>query len=279
MKIVNKLFLLLILPLCLIAHGPHAQHIIFDFPATLATIDKKVFFNDVIGYFSGVKLLIGGNLSGLLNLENTTFETLEKLGKQECTSELQVQTPEGRVLPQIFCDWLTDTITPIDAAKKALHHVKKTLPKGTERDVIARIAEAIFDTKQLSKHWLINDGGLKLVQDCADRYGQQNLYIIANWNSESMIDIMSKAKHMQPLMKHFAPNRIFVSGKTKILLPNIVCFEKVVKQCQLNPHECIFISGIEHHVNAARKFGMRAVLIPDGNYSKAREELKVLGIL
>jgi FMN phosphatase YigB (HAD superfamily) len=256
-------------------------HIFFDLPKTLIEPNEMSFFKDVIGVSSGLTFtMLGGNP---WKLEETMFKTMDTMGAQHVEPELLARSHKERVLPQIYCDVLNGTLRGEAAFDKVKHQIKK-LDKESfyhnkrERNLIIKIAQAIFDPHALAEHTAIISEGLELVKACASRHGSQNLYILANWDLPSML-LLLKADHMHSLMRYFHRDRLFISGAMKHLLPNAACFKRPIKQLNLNPQQCVFISGIPHHVQAARKFGMKAFLVKKNNYHETHQELINLGIL
>ena len=270
MKLSNKIFLSLLIPAC--ASSLHAWYIIFDLPKTLMDVNEFSFFKSEIGA-SGIWYTLTFN--NPKNLKEKTFNTLSEIGTQECAAEHFVRDPEGDLLPQVYCDFL---LGKPDTFKRSKQHVRTNLKKNRERDLIESIAKAIFDPEKLAQHAEVVKHGLQLVQDCKNRHGQDQLYIMSNLNVASLQELY-KAKHMQPLLKHFTPQtNIFISEKMKTLLPNPACFESLTKR-NYNLNECVFISSMPWNVQSARQAGLRAVLVKDGDFKTAREELKALGVL
>lgn len=271
--------LLNLIPLNSEANGQ--WHIFFDLPKTLLEPNETTFFTDIIGVGSGaVYTIFGGNP---WKLEETMFRTLDTLGHQTVDPELFARSHKERVLPQIYCDVLNGSIRAEAAFDKVKHQIKKLDKEHfyngkRERNLIIKIAQAIFSPQALADHTSIVNEGLELVQSCAQKHGTNRLYILANWDQSSM-HMLQKASHVQNLMRNFQRDHIFISGTMKQLLPNPHCFERPIRHFHLNPQQCVFISGIPRHVAAAKKYGLKAVLIKKNNIHEAREELINLGVL
>lgn len=258
------------------------KYIIFDLPQTVLKPDETAFFNDVIGWGSGILYTVSGN--NPFELEKLVFDTLETMGQQTVPPALLARSHKERVLPQIFCDLLTNTVPYQEAIKRAKKQVKELNNKQSfytsrrQRKLVMEIIKAIFTPQELAKHTAVIKEGADLVKACAARCGNQSLAIIANWDLISL-RLLIAAEHTHDVMRYFNPHHVFVSGSMKQLLPQPACFEMALRQLNVTPQECVYVSGIRRHAEAAKAFGLKTVFIANGNYSKAREELTALGAL
>lgn len=271
----NKIIFLSLIFVSHLSGAGQPLHIIFDLPKTLLEPDELGFFKDVVGIWDGAAYTLGGN--NPWHLEELMYKTLDSLGSQKVSPELRARSHKERVLPQILCDGLAGLLTQEEAIKRVKTHIRKLNKENffqsrRERKLITRIAQAIFTPQELANHTIPLRAGVDFVAACAAQYGSQRLYILANWDAYSM-KILQESDHAQRLMHHFLKPHIFISGTMKMLLPQPGCFERLVKQYQLEPQQCVFISGIKHHIEAARAFGMQVIFIQNGNFAPARVAL------
>jgi len=271
---------LLVLLFAFSATQAAAWHVFFDLPKTLIEPNKVAFFKNIIGW-SGISYTLGGN--NPLELEKIVFDTLDSMGTQKVTPALLARSHEERVLPQIFCDTLTSTVPANSAIKQAKSQIKKLDKQGfynsrRQRKLVTKIVEAIFNPQALATNTSIISGGYDLVRLCKAHHGSNNIGIIANWDSASF-KILTEAEHTRQLMNHFDHHQVFISGSLQQLLPNPICFEQTLKQLNLEAKNCIFVSGIKRHVEAAQNYGMKTVYINNGDYKSAKQDLEALGAL
>jgi len=283
MHIIKKLKQLFIgIILAITSHSMSASwSIIFDLPNTLIKPNKVTFFKDVIG-FTGIAYTLW-DWKNPFELEELMYKMLDTMGKQNPENGYVAKSPEGRTLPKLYCDVLTTTITPPQAAKLAKQHisalaVKRYFANNREQSLMHNIMDAVFDAAGLAKHTEPIPEAITLVTDCNNQVGKDNLYIVANWDKFSFTELF-KMTHAQPLFKFFSTDNIYLSSTSKLLLPNSACFEPLVKFHNIDPRKSVFITGVAHHVQAARSFGMKTVLIQDEDFDTVRLELKMLGIL
>lgn len=275
MKIKSLSLLALIIPACHL-NVIYPWHVFCDPANFLIEVDVLSFFKDEIGIYSGITYtLFGGSPT---KLKEKIFASLDQLGAQTCAPELMVRDPEGHVLPQLLCDFLSDKIDVEDTRKKAVSHLHKSHKKGKERDIMENITTAVFDPKKLAYHTKTVNKGLALVEEIRKKHGEDNVFILANFNKDTILKLLAE-KDMQPLAALFPRKNIFVSGMMKELLPSKGCFERVLKLRNLAPDQCLFITSMPFHAQSAREIGMKVILVQNGDLKKVHHEVKALGII
>lgn len=275
MKIKKLSLLALIIPACHL-NVIYSWHIFIDPANVLIEVDTMSFFTKEIGVYSGITYtLFGGNPT---KLKEKIFTSLNQLGAQTCAPEHMVRDPEGSVLPQLLCDFLSDKIDVEETRKKAVGHLHKSHKKGKERDIMENITTAVFDPSKLAYHTKVISKGLTIVEEIHKKHGPDRLFILANFNKDTILSLLAE-KHMQPLANNFPKKNIFVSGMMKELLPSTSCFERVLKLRNLPADQCVFITAMPYHAQAAREAGLKVILVQNGDVKKAYQELKTLGII
>lgn len=253
-------------------------NIVFDIPNTLLEPDKTAFLKDVMGFSTLAYAL--WDWKNPAELEEVMFKTLDLLGAQR--GKYITRTPEGRALPQIFCDFLSSKNSADKTLNRALRHIdqlkeEKHFASSREQELITTLFNVVFNAEKLASHTRPISGATSFVQACSQSCGHDHIFIVANWDKVSF-GLLMKAPQTQEILNLFPHNNIYISGITKKLLPNPAAIEDRLKFRKIDKATCIFVSGQPEHVEAAKSAGLNAVMVKDKNFSQARADLRTLGV-
>lgn len=112
-------------------------------------------------------------------------------------------------------------------------------------------------------------GTVELVGDLRRR--GRRLYALTNWSAETF----PVARARYPFLAWFED--IVVSGEVRLVKPDRRIFELTVERCGLTPGSTIFVDDNVGNVEAARAFGLHALLFEDP--VKLRADLEQLRVL
>ena len=92
---------------------------------------------------------------------------------------------------------------------------------------------------------------------------QYHTILLSNTN-EIHISAFEKDMSNNQMLAHFKScfEKIYYSSRMGLRKPHAVCFEKVLKEQQINPKETLFIDDSIQHIEGAKNCGIRAVLFP-----------------
>ncbi len=255
-------------------------NIIFDIPNTLMEPDKVSYLKDVMGFSTLAYTL--WDWKNPTALQEVVYKVLELQGAQK--GKYITRDPEGRVLPQMLCDFLSSKYTADRTLNKALRHVEqlkeeKYFASNREEQLVNTLFHILFNPEKLASHMRTIAGASSFVQACASSCGHEHVYIIGNWDKASFA-ILLTAPQTKDLLDLFPRNNIYISGMTKKLLPNPAAIEDRLKFRKLDKDKahCVFISGQPEHIEAAKDAGLCTVMVKDKNFSQARADLRTLGI-
>lgn len=247
------------------------MHFIFDLPNTLIAPNKVKFFKDIIG-ISGVLYSLWYK-ENLAETQQSMYSILNNLGTQR--SEHLVRDPENCELPQIFCDFLKDGVDAATITTKLNTDLREALEEKspTMKNIIA----ATFNSDELAKHTAPIQNADTFIEFCKE-ISSEPCYILANWEAKSFDAMFDTKKYSTStfFQTYFLKHNIFISGRTKQLLPNPEAFQYFFEKTNLNPSCCIFVSGMQHHIKAASTRGINTILIEKNNFNKAKSDLEAL---
>ena len=254
-------------------------NLIFDIPNTLLEPDKVAYLKDVMGFSSLAYTL--WDWKNPTALQEVVYKVLDLQGTQH--GKYITRDPEGRALPQMFCDFLSSKYTADRTLNKALRHIEqlkeeKYFASTREEELVNTLFHVLFNPEKLASHIRAIAGASSFVQACVNSCGYEHMYMIGNWDKASF-SILLNAPQTKDLLNLFPRNNIYISGMTKKLLPNPAAIEDRLKFRKLEKTTCIFISGQPEHIEAAQAAGISAVMIKkDGGFSQARADLRTLGV-
>ncbi|MGC2310206.1 MAG: hypothetical protein WA432_01125 [Candidatus Babeliaceae bacterium] len=228
------------------------------------------------------------------NIKTLCFKTLERLfGPQKVHAGELMAFRDGLVLPQIMCDWLTDSMTPTEIRHKVTHGISKLAKEGyfsskNEREYVLKILLTMFCSPILARNTLPIKAAIKLTDDIAAQCNSQRKprfiqAILSNYASEPF-NLVFNGAQCAPVFKHIDRRYVFTSGSLHDLKPRHSIYSTVIQKfindgIITNASEIVFIDDQEENVIAARQCGMTALHLKNGDYKTLRKQLRALGIL
>jgi FMN phosphatase YigB (HAD superfamily) len=218
------------------------------------------------------------------NIQKTIFEVLEKYqGKQKASENGDLLTLDNNnlELPQLMSDtWLCSRISN----KELMMHINKAVdqwrPNRTisekERAVIKKVLLTALSAKVLGKHTCCSSQGLELVKQC-HRLGYKQ-YILSNFEKEAFETACKNPKN-HALFQYIPRKNILISGDCGMIKPYKCIYTYFLATYNLKPEECLLIDDRWENIIAARKLGMRGIVIKNENFKKLAKILKKLHII
>ena len=92
---------------------------------------------------------------------------------------------------------------------------------------------------------------------------QYHTILLSNTNEIHIAAFEEEMSHKQ-LLTQFRScfEKIYYSCRMGLRKPHTICFEKVLKEQQINPKETLFIDDSTQHIEGAKNCGIKAVLFP-----------------
>ncbi len=92
---------------------------------------------------------------------------------------------------------------------------------------------------------------------------QYHTILLSNTNEIHISAFEEEMSHKQ-LLTQFKScfEKIYYSSRMGLRKPHAICFEKVLKEQQINPKETLFIDDSTQHIEGAKTCGIKAVLFP-----------------
>ena len=92
---------------------------------------------------------------------------------------------------------------------------------------------------------------------------QYHTILLSNTNEIHISAFEEEMSHKQ-LLTQFKScfEKIYYSSRMGLRKPHTICFEKVLKEQQINPKETLFIDDSIQHIEGAKGCGIKAVLFP-----------------
>ena len=92
---------------------------------------------------------------------------------------------------------------------------------------------------------------------------QYHTILLSNTNEIHIAAFEEEMSHKQ-LLTQFKScfEKIYYSSRMGLRKPHTICFEKVLKEQQINPKETLFIDDSIQHIEGAKGCGIKAVLFP-----------------
>lgn len=208
-------------------------------------------------------------------LPNLIFNILDMANPDKALKDRRYLSPEGEILPDIFCEWLK--------GKKKSHEVRATANNiiqhldsydyfisDTQKKLIEKSINSMFNPEILAKNFKPIKRAVKLLKKCHQK-GHQ-MIILSNFDSETFEHLYNSPK-AQKVFQYFEPENIVISGDIGLLKPNPKIYKHVLKKYNLNASECIFIDDQIENVIAAENLGITAYHIADKNYDNLKRLL------
>jgi len=203
-------------------------------------------------YFSPktMKTMLNRKLYEILNKE----EIVEQLITRPCNKH-GIKDPNGTILPVIMCAWLEgtiscETIKIIVSYRVDMHPEWFSCP--AEQRMIKSLTHLMFTPEKLCRIMKFNTNAIKFVKECKAK-GHQ-VYVLSNWDKESFCLLKKKYPDTFALF-----DGIVISGEHYCAKPNKKIYQKLIKQYNLNPKECLFFDDQLENLVAAKALGIATV--------------------
>lgn len=211
------------------------------------------------------------------DIEPKIFDLLSLLNEDEATNSFP-KTPKGERIPDIMVDWMLGVITGhqimliLDEFIESLYKINY-FSSYSEKTLIKKTLNAIFDPIVLGENTQIIKEGLKLVKKCSKKH---DLFILSNWDHLSF----NKIYDLNPkLFTYFKKENIFISGHLNLIKPNHNFYNHLLQTAKLDPKDCVFIDDQEENIIAANKLGITSIWLKDNNYKELKKTLIKHGII
>lgn len=262
--------------------------LIWDLGGTLLTTDKLGMASHIgLTDFLWYPLLDGKYPQ---NIQDKVFDVLGGLvtcGKTILS--LGANSPDGRMLPAVMCDWLAGKERGDSITKRAHAHIND-LEKNNqfyfsstrEKRLVENTIDAMFDPKILAKNTKIIKPAVRLLENCyrqLDHTGKplHRMLVLSNWDSISFTNLYHSDQGNK-IFKYFKPEDIIISGDIQLIKPDTALFRYMIDAHKLNPQDCIFIDDQAENCAAAKKVGMDAILLTNGDYGTLKRQLDMRGV-
>jgi len=245
-----------------------STNIIFDLGDVLVDKQKIAVFK-TLGIKNVVCYMFSMRYFSPKTMEKELHRKLyEILSKEEIAKKLNIKScqkygikdPNGSILPTIMRAWLEGTI-PCEKIKTIASQTIDMHPEWftgriAQRRVAQRMIQSLiqlmFTPKELIRVMKFNKNAIKFVKKCK-KEGHQ-VYILSNWDKESFALLQKKHPDIFALFEG-----IIISGEHHCTKPNKMIYQKLLKQYQLKPEECVFIDDQSENLAAARELGISTI--------------------
>lgn len=243
------------------------------------------------------KMTGGDPQARMFEFLNTMFGVQPPVNPDDDEQTWRYAMGHGMPLPEIWCENMRGTCSSPELLERAEPHFATFFDSSREHKRIKGLMQAIFDPEILAKHMYPIQKGAKLVADVAQKAGNtcagntcagNTCMVLSNFAADAF-DALYEKKESQKIFKHIAPENLIVSGHIGLMKPHADIYEYLkAKLIAMDARfadpvfltqECIFIDDQIENIIAARKCGITALWLSDGDYKKLRHELTVLDVL
>lgn len=174
---------------------------------------------------------------------------------EPATGKQEARDPSGALIPPIMCRYFKgaqDTeirTTLLNATKKSSY-----FDSASEKRLIRSLITMIFTPDQMIKTQELNPIGVVCVKKCVEQGALPCIH--STWDKQSFALLEKKYPEFFALFK----DRIFISGQTGLMKPDLASFDNVLHQLQAPATECIFIDDRIENILAAQDRGIYSVL-------------------
>lgn len=197
-----------------------------------------------------MKTMLNRKLYEILNKE----EIVEQLITTPCNKH-GIKDPNGTILPVVMCAWLEGTI-PCETIKTIVSYTIDMHPEWfscpAEQRMVKSISHLLFTPEKICRIMKFNTNAIKFVKKCKAK-GHQ-VYVLSNWDKESFSLLQKKYPNIFALF-----DGIIISGEHCCAKPNKKIYQKLIKQYNLNPKECLFFDDQLENLVTAREFGIATI--------------------
>lgn len=264
--------------------------ILWDIGDTLAKQNKLQMFINDIGIIPAIAYLP----ENPVNAEEVVFSIIEMSGgsQQIAPGELYAMHKTWQ-MPADMCDWMTGKADWQDILNRALKTVqnlktRKYFKKDSQSTFIEALIKAIFNPEILAKNTYPLDKGIKLKKEIARQLNPQGKPkfiqgIFSNFAPEAY-NLIRGSKQCSPIFDYIEQRCIYVSCFLGDMKPYKSAFNKVIqdlinKGVITQASDIIFIDDREENINGAKKCGIDAIWLKNGDWKTVRKELVKRGIL
>ena len=182
-------------------------------------------------------------------------------------------------MPSVICSWLSGTSDSSIIIPKARTLIKnRFFASRREARLVEKALEIMFNDRLLAQHTVVITDGVALLK-LAIAYNNKNThYIFSNWNARSFNCLLHSAQ-VKEVFSLFSPDNIIISGAIGTAKPHRAMFEYPLNKYGIQAKDCLVIDDQEENIQAARKHGMKGLLLQNNNYRELQKELAALGLL
>ncbi len=238
------------------------------FPLQARVANVLFDMNGVVVHSSGLKSmqLIGINkIFNLLNsfgnpfsLKPRLFEFLNAVEARH-PDETDARDPQGRILPQLMCDWLKGTRTP----EETMNYIDQAILKGLDFDfscdaeyaVLHAIAHMMFTPELFVQITRFSQEAINFI--CELKANGHKPYILSNWDAHSFAILQEQNPFFFELF-----DGIVLSAHARAIKPDPAIYHHILNKYHLNSADCFFIDDQEVNIEAAAKLGIAGCVCP-----------------
>ncbi len=182
----------------------------------------------------------------LLNIDyHKTVEAFRSLG---------MVNPEKAFTKEIQAELFQKLEKGLISENEFIQELKKLFPNASEQEIVDAWCALLLDFP------------VKRYEFLKKLSGEYRLFILSNTNIIHLIafqKIIESSVGWEEFTSLF--EGIGLSHELNSRKPDAVIFEKILKMYDLNPTKTIFIDDTPEHVEAARKLGIEAIHLKNGN--------------
>lgn len=250
----------------------------------ISCADNVIFdLNGVLLTQSGSAWEIGiTNFLGLFNplrIQDNYFDFMNRLRPR--LPETPIATNEGRLLPQIMCDWLCGTASNQEIRTEIHEKLKKhTFDSERKANCIGAIADYMFTPERFAKTIVPVKSGIKLLQKC--KTAGHKIYILSNWDAESFDELLKTNNEIYKYLD--LADGVIISGRAQCMKPDTKIFDILFETYNINPDEelTVFIDDEDSNIKAAQSMNkkkLRCIHCKNFDYKKVKKSLITLGVI
>lgn len=241
---------------------------------------------NAVGWWDGLRFYLQHGFNSSALLRSSLLDVMRLYKKPDDSAQLRVSgalDPYGQPLPELMRAWFAGE----KKSGEVLAIVKKLINTytGFKSDLHKRIVGKIFDwmfTPQMyGPSWQPSLQGLDLLNQTSvlkDARGnpKNSSAVLSNFDEHTFSIV--KQNHPE-VFKRFKQRSIFVSGQRNDLKPSPSFFHSLLAQEGVKPDQAVLIDDQKENCEAARKLGMHAFQVKDGNFIPVEKGLRSLGIV
>jgi len=240
-----------------------STNIIFDLGKVLVdkqniAVFKTLGIKNVVCYMFSMRYLSPKTMEKELHLKLYEILNKEEIAKKfsiKSCPKYDIKDHNGSILPTIMCAWLEGAI-PCEKIKIIANKTIDMHPEWftcrAEQHMVQSLTQLIFTPEKFSRVMKFNKNAIKFVKECKAEGHQA--YILSNWDKESFALLQKKHSDTFALF-----DGIIISGEHHCIKPDKRIYEKLLKQYNLKPKECVFIDDQSENLAVARELGISTI--------------------